>query len=227
MSGSTHDDLWSDVDAYIESLLVGPDPVLEGALERSRAAGLPSIDVTPTQGKLLQLLARSVGARQILEIGTLGGYSAIWLGRALPPGGRLISLEIDPRHAEVARANLEQAGLAGAVTVRVGRALDSLAELQREGAGPFDLVFIDADKRSNADYFRSALRLSRPGSLIVVDNVIHHGAVVDAESADPAVQGTRRLNETMAREASVSVTEIQTVGRKGYDGFALALVASA
>jgi predicted O-methyltransferase YrrM len=217
---------WTAVDDYVCGLFVGQDPALAAALEGSRAAGLPPINVTPNQGKLLHILARAVGAARILEIGTLGGYSAIWLGRALPPGGRLVTLEIDPRHAEVARANIERAGLSGAVTVRIGPALDSLPELQREGAGEFDLVFIDADKRSNADYFRWALRLSRPGALIVVDNVIRDGAVVDARSGDPAVQGTRRLNEAMAQESRVSVTEIQTVGAKGYDGFALALVLS-
>ena len=215
---------WTVVDNYISELLVGADPVLDSALEASRSAGLPPINVAPNQGKLLHLLARILGARSILEIGTLGGYSTIWLGRALPPGGRLETLELDPRHAEVARANLDRAGLAGVVTVRVGRAVDSLAALDAEGAGPFDMVFIDADKPSNPDYFEWALRLTRPGSVIVVDNVIRNGAVIDAGSTDPAIQGTRRLNEVMAAERRVSVTEVQTVGSKGYDGFALALV---
>jgi len=217
-------ELWSDVDRYICDLLVGSDAVLDAALEASREAGLPPINVAPNQGKLLHLLARLQGARSILEVGTLGGYSTIWLGRALPAGGRLVTLELEPRHAEVARASIERAGLADVVTIRVGRAVDSLEALEAEGAGPFDLVFIDADKPSNPDYFRWALRLTRPGSVIVVDNVIRNGAVVDPDSTDPAIQGTRRLNELMSSERRVSVTEVQTVGSKGYDGFALALV---
>ena len=217
-------ELWSEVDHYISELLVGGDAVLEAALEASREAGLPPINVAPNQGKLLSLLARIQGARSVLEVGTLGGYSTIWLARALPPGGRLVTLELEPRHAEVARASIERAGLADIVTVRVGRAVDSLEALEAEGAGPFDLVFIDADKPSNPDYFRWALRLTRPGSVIVVDNVIRNGAVVDADSTDPAIRGTRELNELMAAERRVSVTEVQTVGSKGYDGFALALV---
>ena len=217
-------ELWAEVDAYISDLLVGADPVLDAALEASRAAGLPPINVAPNQGKLLHLLARVLGARSILEVGTLGGYSTIWLARALPPGGRLVTLEVEARHAEVARANVERAGLSDVVTIRLGRGVDSLEALDAEGAGPFDLVFIDADKPSNPEYFTWALRLSRPGSVIVVDNVIRNGAVVDADSTDPAVRGTRRLNEVMAAERRVSVTEVQTVGSKGYDGFALALV---
>lgn len=217
-------ELWAAVDRYITDLLVPGDPGLDGALAASRAAGLPEISVSPNLGKLLHLLARVQGARSILEVGTLGGYSAIWLARALPPDGRLISLELEPRHADVARANLERAGLAELVTVRVGRAADSLSQLVAEGAGPFDLVFIDADKQSGADYFRRALELSRPGSLIVVDNVVRGGGVIDEASPDPAIQGTRRLNQAMAAEPRVSATEVQTVGSKGYDGFALALV---
>ena len=215
---------WAAVDRYISELLVGEDPDLAAALDASRAAGFPPVNVAPNQGKLLHLLARIQGARHILEVGTLGGYSTIWLARALPTGGRLVTLEIDPRHAEVARANLERAGLLDRVILRVGRAVDSLAALADEGAGPFDLVFIDADKPSNPEYFRWAMRLTRPGSVIVVDNVVRHGAVVDPDSQDPAVVGTRRLNEIMAAERAVSVTEVQTVGSKGYDGFALALV---
>ena len=217
-------ELWSEVDRYISDVLVGSDAVLEAALEASREAGLPPINVAPNQGKLLYLLARIQGARSILEVGTLGGYSTIWLGRALPAGGRLVTLELEPRHAEVARASIERAGLADVVTVRLGRAVETLAELDAEGAGPFDLVFIDADKPSNPDYFRWALRLTRPGSVIVVDNVVRNGAVVDPDSTDPAIRGTRALNELMAAERRVSVTEVQTVGSKGYDGFALALV---
>ncbi|HEX5265213.1 MAG TPA: O-methyltransferase [Acidimicrobiales bacterium] len=217
-------ELWSDVDRYITDVLVGSDAVLDAALAASREAGLPPINVAPNQGKLLHLLARIQGARSILEVGTLGGYSTIWLGRALPAGGRLVTLELESRHAEVARASVERAGLADVVTIRVGRALDSLEALEAEGAGPFDLVFIDADKPSNPDYFRWALRLTRPGSVIIVDNVIRNGAVVDPDSTDPAIRGTRELNEVMAAERRVSVTEVQTVGSKGYDGFALALV---
>ncbi len=217
-------DRWTAVDEYISELLVGADPVLEAALDDSRAAGLPPIQVAPPQGKLLYLLAKIVGAGQILEVGTLGAYSTIWLARGLAPGGRLVTLEVNPKHAEVARANLARAGLADVVTLRLGRAVDSLAQLESEGAGPFDLVFIDADKETNPDYFRWAMRLTRPGSLIVVDNVVRHGAVIDAHSTDPSVVGTRRLNDVMAAERRISVTEIQTVGSKGYDGFALALV---
>ncbi len=217
-------ELWSDVDGYICDLLVVPDQALDAALESSNAAGLPQINVAPNQGKLLHLIARIHGARKILEIGTLGGYSTIWLARALPPDGQMITLEIEQKHADVARSNIARAELTGVVTVRVGRAADTLAELKAEGAGPFDLVFIDADKTSSADYFSSALDLTRPGGVIIVDNVVRAGAVIDATSDDPAVQGTRRLNDAMAAERRVSVTEVQTVGIKGYDGFALALV---
>ncbi|MHB1511379.1 MAG: O-methyltransferase [Acidimicrobiales bacterium] len=217
-------ELWTDVDRYICDLLVAPDQTLDAALESSNAAGLPQINVAPNQGKLLHLIARIHGARKILEIGTLGGYSTIWLARSLPPDGQMVTLEIEQRHADVARANIARAGLTGVVTVRVGRAADTLSELKAEGAGPFDLVFIDADKTSSADYFSAALDLIRPGSVIIVDNVVRAGAVIDATSDDPAVQGTRRLNDVMAAERRVSVTEVQTVGIKGYDGFALALV---
>lgn len=211
---------WTAVDRYITGVFVHSDPALDAALEASAAAGLPPIQVSPNQGKFLHLLARAMGARTILEIGTLGGYSAIWLARALPPGGRLITLEADPRHAKVARANLARAGLTDVAELRVGRALETLPEL----AGPFDVIFIDADKPSNADYFTWALKLSRQGSLIVIDNVIRDGAVIDAASADPNVQGVRRLNELLAAEPRVSATTIQTVGGKGYDGFTMALV---
>jgi predicted O-methyltransferase YrrM len=215
---------WEAVDDYIAALFVGADAALDGALAASREAGLPPINVAPNQGKLLHLLARAVGARSVLEVGTLAGYSTIWLARALPDDGRVVTLELEPRHAEVARQNLERAGLADMVTIRIGRALESLAQLAAERPGPFDFVFIDADKQSNADYFDWALRLTRPGSVIVVDNVVRAGMVVDAESGDPAVLGTRRLNERMAAEPRVSVTEVQTVGVKGHDGFALAFV---
>ena len=216
--------LWARVDQYLVDALVGPDPVLEAALEASAAAGLPPISVTAPQGKLLQQLAQLRGARRILEIGTLGGYSTIWLARALPADGRLVTLEVDPAYAEVARANLARAGLTDAVDVRVGRALDTLAQLAAEAAGPFDLVFVDADKPSTPDYFTWALRLSRPGTVIVVDNVVRAGAVIEAASADPGVQGVRRFLDLLASEPRVSATALQTVGSKGYDGFAVALV---
>ncbi|HEX5760564.1 MAG TPA: O-methyltransferase [Thermoanaerobaculia bacterium] len=219
-------ELWTDVDRYITDLLIPSDPVPEAALSASEAAGLPAIQVTPAQGKLLHLLARAVGARAILEVGTLGGYSAIWLARALPAGGRLITLEAEPRHAEVARANLARAGLAGVAEVRLGPALETLPRLAAEGAGPFDLVFLDADKPNTPEYFRWALELSRPGTLIVADNVVRKGALADAASGDPNVQGMRRFMERLAAEPRVSATAIQTVGGKGYDGFALALVTS-
>jgi predicted O-methyltransferase YrrM len=215
---------WTAVDRYITDLLEPPDAVLAAALAASAGAGLPSINVSPNQGKLLQVLAKIQGARNILEIGTLGGYSTIWLARALPAGGRLITLEFDPKHAEVARANLARAGLAGVVQVRVGRALDTLPQLTAEGRGPFDLIFIDADKPSTADYFVWALKLSRRGSLIIVDNVVRKGALVDLASEDPRIQGMRRFFDVLAAEKRVSATALQTVGSKGYDGFALALV---
>jgi len=216
--------IWTAVDHYLDDVLVGHDAALDAALRESAEAALPPINVAPTQGKLLNLLARSIGARSILEIGTLGGYSTIWLARALPADGRLITLEIDRRHAEVARANIARAGLEQRVEVRVGRALDALAQLGEQAAGPFDLFFIDADKPNIPAYFSWALRLARPGSLIVVDNVVRDGAVIEADSADASVQGVRRLNELMASEPRVAATVIQTVGVKGYDGFALALV---
>ena len=215
---------WSAVDSYIGENLVPADPVLEAALRASSDAGLPPISVSPSQGKLLNLLARAQGARTILEIGTLGGYSAIWLARALPPGGRLITLEAEPRHAEVARANLAHAGLADVAEVRVGPALDTLPKLEAGGDGPFDLIFIDADKPGYPDYLPWSLRLSRPGSMIIADNVVRGGAVADSASTDANVQGVRRFIEMLAAEPRVSATAIQTVGSKGYDGFALALV---
>ena len=216
--------LWSQVDDYFAGELLDRDPALSTALAASREAGLPDIAVSATQGKLLHLLARVQGARNILEIGTLGGYSTLWLAKALPPGGRIVTLEADPKHVEVARANLARAGYANQVQVRLGAALDTLPELETERVGPFDLTFIDADKRSNAEYFDWALRLSRRGSLIIVDNVVREGRVLDAASEDASVQGVRRLVTRMSLETRVSVTAIQTVGHKGYDGFAIALV---
>lgn len=217
-------ELWTAVDSYIVDRLVPSEPVLDAALEASAAAGLPAINVAPNQGRMLMLLAQLRGARSILEIGTLGGYSTIWLARALPPGGRLVTLEANAGYAEVARGNLARAGLAGVVEVRVGPAAETLPRLEAEGAGPFDLVFIDADKPSTPEYFGWALRLARRGTLVVVDNVVRDGAVVDAGSEDAAVQGIRRFVEMAAAEPRVSATAIQTVGSKGYDGFALALV---
>jgi len=215
---------WTAVDRYITDLLVPPDPALDAALRASAAAGLPPIQVSPNQGKLLMLLAQLQGARNILEIGTLGGYSTIWLGRGLSQGGRLITLEADPKHADLARGNIARAGLADVVEIILGRAIDTLPQLAARGRGPFDLIFIDADKPSLPDYFTWSLKLSRPGSVIIIDNVIRHGAVIDAASTDPSVQGARRMNEMMAAEKRVTATAIQTVGSKGYDGFAIARV---
>jgi predicted O-methyltransferase YrrM len=216
--------LWSAIDGYFNGALAPPDPALNAALEASEAAGLPSIAVAANQGKLLMLLAQTLGARRILEVGTLGGYSTLWLARALPADGRLISLELDPKHAEVARANLQRAGLASVAEVRLGRGLDSLPKLAAENIGPFDLVFIDADKPSNADYFAWALKLTQPGSLIIVDNVVRRGAVIDVESHDANVRGVRRLVELVSKEPRVDATAIQTVGDKGHDGFLIARV---
>lgn len=214
------DDVWTAVDHYFDDALTPADPALTAALQATEAGGLPSIQVSTAQGKQLHLLARSIGARRILEIGTLGGYSTIWLARALPDGGQLLSLEVDAHHAEVARANVARAGLADRVEIRLAPALETLPQL----TGPFDLIFIDADKPNNAPYFTHALRLSRPGTMIIVDNVVRNGDVVDATSDNAAVQGTRRLTEVVAAEPKVSATVIQTVGTKGYDGYLLALV---
>ena len=216
--------LWTEVDHYIDAMLAPADAVLTAAIESSNAAGLPPINVTPNQGKFLHLLAKIAGARRILEIGTLGGYSTIWLARALPEGGRLVTIEASPKHAEVARANIARAGLAGCVDLRVGRALEVLPQIAAERGGAFDLIFIDADKQSIPDYFRFALTLSRPGSVILVDNVVRDGRVIDTESRDPDIVGIRRFNELLAAEPRVSATAIQTVGVKGYDGLAVALV---
>jgi predicted O-methyltransferase YrrM len=221
------DPLWTAVDLYLQDLFVAPDVALDRALHDSQAAGLPSINVSPNQGKLLHLLARAAGARLILEIGTLGGYSAIWLARALPAGGRVITLEAAPQHAEMARANITRAGLAGIVDVRLGPALATLSQLASEGLGPFDFVVIDADKENYSNYFAWALQHSRTGTVIIADNVVRKGAVIDADSADAAVQGVRRFNETIAREPRVTASAIQTVGCKGYDGFVMAVVTSA
>jgi predicted O-methyltransferase YrrM len=215
---------WTAVDRYITDLFVPADPVLDAALEDAAAAGLPAHSVSPNEGKLLFLLAQIQRARTILEIGTLAGYSTIWLARALPADGRLITLEFNSIHAEVARRNIERAGLSAIVDVRVGRALDTLPVLADEGHGPFDLIFIDADKQSNPEYLDWSLKLSRRGTLIIGDNVVRGEAVVDVASTDPSVQGIRRFNDLLAADPRVSVTAIQTVGSKGHDGFALILV---
>ncbi|MCZ4509107.1 O-methyltransferase [Streptomyces sp. ActVer] len=223
----TEPQLWHDVDDYFTGLLAPPDDALTDALNDSDAAGLPHINVAPPQGKLLHLLAVIQGATRILEIGTLGGYSTIWLARALPQDGRLITLEYSERHAEVARRNLARAGLDKITEVRVGPALDSLAKLADEGDGntaPFDLVFIDADKVNNPRYVEWAVRLTRPGSLIILDNVVRGGAVTDPTSDDPSVRGTREALGLFATHPKLTATAIQTVGSKGYDGFALARV---
>jgi predicted O-methyltransferase YrrM len=218
--------LWNSVDSYLVDKLVGPDEHLDAAIRANSNAGLPPIDVAPTQGKMLHLLARIHHARRILEIGTLGGYSTIWLARALPPDGKLVTLELDPKHAAVARENIVRAGLASVVDLRIGPAADSLAALADEGAAPFDFIFIDADKPSNSTYLQWALRLSRVGSIIVVDNVIRNGAILEPNHPDPRVQGTRQFIDVLSAEPRVDATVIQTVGSKGYDGFALALVVS-
>lgn len=217
------DERWGLVDDYIVDRLIGADAVLEAALHANAAAGLPAIDVSAAQGKWLHLTARMIGARRILEVGTLGGYSSIWLGRALPAGGRLTTLEIDPRHAEVARANIERAGLGDRIEVRVGAALDTLAAMRAAGEGPFDLVFIDADKPNNANYLREALAMTRPGGVILCDNVVRGGRVIDA-AGDENVQGARALFDAIAAEPRLSGTAIQTVGAKGWDGLAIAIV---
>jgi predicted O-methyltransferase YrrM len=219
-------DQWSKVDDYLTDALVKPDAALDRALERSDAAGLPAIAVAPSQGKLLHILARLVNARAILEIGTLGGYSTIWMARALQPGGRLITLEAEPKHAELARANIAHAGLERAIDVRVGPALEALPNIAAEGVAPFDLIFIDADKPNTAEYFKWGLRLARVGSLIVVDNVVRNGEVANAATTDTAVQGMRRFMEVAAAERRVIATALQTVGSKGYDGFSISLVTS-
>ena len=220
-------ELWTAVDRYTTEMLVPPDAVLDAAVEASNAAGLPQIAVAPNQGKLLHLLARAHGARKILEIGTLGGYSTIWLARALPPGGRLITLEIDKKHADVARANIARAGLTSVVDVRLDPALETLPRLAAERAGPFDMTFIDADKPNIPSYFEWSLKLAAPGGLIVVDNVIRDGAVIDEASTDASVKGVRRLNELLRAEPRVNASTIQTVGSRGYDGFTLAVVTGA
>jgi len=220
------EELWATVDRYLTDTIVKPDAALAAALDRSDAAGLPSINVSPSQGKFLHMLARLVNARAILEVGTLGGYSTIWLARALKPGGRLITLEADARHAELARANLARAGLDRMVDVRLGPALDTLPRIATEGIAPFDLVFIDADKPNTPQYFTWALKLSHAGSIIVVDNVIRKGEVANPSATDPNVQGMQQFFTMAAAEPRVDATAIQTVSSKGYDGFSIILVTS-
>ncbi|HTW42773.1 MAG TPA: O-methyltransferase [Solirubrobacteraceae bacterium] len=224
----TNAERWSAVDAYIEQQLIGEDPVLEAALADSAAAGLPPIALTPAQAKLLHLIARIHRAERILELGTLGGYSTIWLARALPDHGRLITCELSANYAAVAAANVNRAGVAGLIDIRIGPAIDTLRALRTESAQPSDLIFIDADKESTAAYFEHALELSRPGSVIVVDNVVRDGHIIDAEDQEPRVQGMRRFHELLAADRRgaqrVRATTVQTVGAKGYDGFTLALV---
>jgi predicted O-methyltransferase YrrM len=217
-------DLWTRVDDYINSVTIGPDAALEAAAAAAAAAQLPPISVTPAQGKLLHLMARAHGATRILEVGTLAGYSTIWLARAVPPEGRVITLESDARHADIARANIERAGLTGRVDIRLGNALETLPQLAAEQQPPFDFTFVDADRTNLAEYFDWAVRLSRRGSLIIVDNVVRKGGVVDASSDDPNVKGVRRFNDRLKADTRVTATMVQTVSAKGYDGFAMALV---
>lgn len=217
-------ELWTTVDDYIGSSILGKDPILETTLKVSAEAGLPPFAVSPPQGKFLQLLIQIQGAKNILEIGLLGGYSTIFMARGLPKDGRIVTLELEKKFADVARKNLVHAGVIDRVDIRVGPALDSLSKLADEKPSPFDFVFIDADKQNNPNYFTWALKLSRPGTIIIVDNVVREGRIVEPGNTDPSVIGTRQLNELIARTPNVSATTIQTVGSKGYDGFTLAVV---
>jgi predicted O-methyltransferase YrrM len=215
---------WSAVDAYVVDKLIPPDATLQAALTENARAGLPAHDVSPAQGKFLHLLALLIGARRVLEIGTLGAYSTIWLARALPEEGRIVTLEFDAHHAEVASRNVAYAGLDGQVDLRVGPALETLPRLEAEGAGPFDLIFIDADKPNNPAYLDWAMKLSRPGTVIIGDNVVRNGAVIDADSTDDRVRGVRAFFDRMAADPRLDATALQTVGSKGWDGFAFARV---
>ena len=217
-------DRWTAVERYFGDLLFPPDPALDAALADSVAAGLPPINVSAAQGRLLALMAQMIQARRILEIGTLGGYSTIWLARALAAGGRIVTLEIDARHADVARRHFERAAVSDRIDLRVGPAQETLPAIQAEGVGPFDLIFVDADKPSYPEYLEWSIRLSRPGGVIIVDNIVRDGAVVDEHTADARVQGVRRFNAALALERRVTATAIQLVGAKGYDGFAVMIV---
>ena len=217
-------EIWTSVEAYFEGLLILEDDALKAAQDTSAAAGLPPIQVSAAMGKFMHLLARMLGARNILEIGTLGGYSTIWLARALPEGGRIITLEVNPKHAEVAQGNFARAGVANKVDLRLGQALDTLPKIAAEGCGPFDLIFIDANKSNMPEYFDWSLKLARRGSVIIADNVVRNGAVLDVNSSDADIQGARRFVDIAAREKRVVSTVLQTVNGKGYDGFALMLV---
>lgn len=221
-----NEERWTAVDDYFAELLLAPDPPLDAALRDSVKAGLPPINVSRAQGKLLMLLVQISGARRILEIGTLGGYSSIWLARGLPADGHLLTVEIEPRHADIARSNLARAGVDRLVSVRVGSAADVMCELVTDRAGPFDLIFLDADKTRMAEYLGWAVQLSRVGTILIADNVVRKGGVLDAQSTDATIQGVRRFNEALAAERRLSATVIQTVGAKGYDGFAIARVIS-
>lgn len=220
----SHKKTWDEVDGYIGKKLVAQDAALKAALKANAAARLPQIDVAPNQGKLLHVLALARGARRILEIGTLGGYSTIWMARALPAGGRLVTLELEPKHAQVARANLDRAGAGGMVEIRVGPALESLAKLHKEGAEPFDLIFIDADKERLAAYLDGSMKLAKVGTLMVIDNVVREGKIVEAGNKDPQIKGVRKMFDMIAKDPRLVATAMQTVGSKGYDGFALAVV---
>jgi predicted O-methyltransferase YrrM len=217
-------DLWTSVDHYITDTLVHPDKALDEAVQANTSAGLPTIDVAPNQGKLLHLLARMQGAKRILEVGTLGGYSTIWLARALPPDGKLITLELDPTHARVAATNIHHAGLTHLVDQRIGPALESLTRLHADNEAPFDLIFLDADKPNNPAYLEWSLKLSHPGTVIIGDNVIRDGEILNANHTDPSVIGTRTFLERLGNHPRLEATAIQTVGSKGYDGFAIAIV---
>ncbi len=217
-------DLWTKVDDYINSVAIGTDAALDAASAAAVAAQLPPISVTPAYGKLLHLMVRAQGAARVLEIGTLAGYSTIWLARAVPPGGRVITLEANAMHADIARANIERAGLTGRIEIRLGSALDTLPQLAAEKQPPFDFTFVDADRTNLTEYFDWAVRLSHPGSVIIVDNVVRKGAVIDASSEDPNVKGVRRFNDRLTSDTRVTATMMQTVSAKGHDGFAMALV---
>lgn len=218
--------IWTKVDDYFGDLLAPEDDAMKQVLRANHQAGLPAIGVSPLQGKFLFLLVKIVQARRVLEIGTLGGYSTIWMARALPANGRVVTLEMDPKHAEVARQNLSAAGVLDRVDLRLGRALDTLPSLHMPGAEPFDLIFVDADKQNNPEYLEWAVKLGRPGTVIVVDNVVREGKVIDAKSRKSDIRGTRRMTELMARNPRLSATALQTVGVKGYDGFAMAVLDS-